>query len=1050
MKECNTTYQHTKLDSICPSFFGKGSMKMLLSASGTWTCWSTGSLKRLNRWCSCLIIALFVVLSASVQAQNFRNNGVYKGSGLFRVQNQATGLPDTVTGTFEYFGKDTQRVAAKNFEHLLLTGSGSLKQTLSDINIINSVAVADGVNFQVVSSTMTLEKITGRITSENGLISGRVKKTVDFSAQSDSSDFGGIGLSIRSNGSVLGTTDVVRISGSSVTSSNGNKSVKRWYEIHPRFTNGLSGNLYFRYAKDELAGNDSLLLELWRSPDSGATWRRQHTVLNGKTLERIGKNIHGLWTASASNNLIGRQNYEFDPDVISAAGADSLKGKIKKPLDSLFIALITDVYGNRISGAIVHFRIIAPLNALGQSLSNTTATTDDSGRVSTRLTLGDRKGRYQVIAEVESFPSTQYIFNGYADPGATALATISSPFPDTIKTILAPFVIESRDADSLAIADVSVQFSIVKFPAGATQQAIVQSDTTTDFTGRARARLRLGEKSGEYIITAHSREIDGVVDTFRVIALHGIPTLAWKDTVVRQDTIGKLIPQFTYTVTDSDTNAVSGRTVRFVLLRPDSTIIDSAFVLTDSIGQAKVATFRYGNTIGIYRVSAQDMNLAGSERFFTCIAVRGAARNLAQYSGDLQVGQIGDQLLPFVVRVTDAGGNFVPNAIVNFNIMSHADTLTKYDSLTASVDTTDLTGQASTTLTLGDRSGRYTVKASIAGVKDTIFSAYAIMIYADVNHDNYRNIGDLTSMIDHAIGRTILQGYDFSKADIYPKRSNGLLGDGLVDIRDIQVCLDSLLKAGWDPTRDWLNNPLPLLLKQEGRSFLAGTNAPIPLSLTDSCFIQTTHIGSRFWLKNVESVKGLQAVLYLKNPLVLDTADIIFPRAKMMTAQVKSVGKEVSIILWNYSNTPIEPGDSTIFRLPIQLTDNNLDSVKVMVSTGVNNAVSMVGAKQIDIRNMIPRDWMLYQNYPNPFNPSTTIEFDVPEITGKIPRVAVQIFNVLGQKVRTIERGIHDVGRYSVRWDGISENGVRVASGVYFYRLLAGDYTSTKKMVMIK
>jgi flagellar hook assembly protein FlgD len=50
----------------------------------------------------------------------------------------------------------------------------------------------------------------------------------------------------------------------------------------------------------------------------------------------------------------------------------------------------------------------------------------------------------------------------------------------------------------------------------------------------------------------------------------------------------------------------------------------------------------------------------------------------------------------------------------------------------------------------------------------------------------------------------------------------------------------------------------------------------------------------------------------------------------------------------------------------------------------------------------------------------------------------------------TIERGIHDAGRYSVMWDGKNDNGVRVSSGVYFYRLLAGDYVSTKKMVMLK
>ena len=203
-------------------------------------------------------------------------------------------------------------------------------------------------------------------------------------------------------------------------------------------------------------------------------------------------------------------------------------------------------------------------------------------------------------------------------------------------------------------------------------------------------------------------------------------------------------------------------------------------------------------------------------------------------------------------------------------------------------------------------------------------------------------------------------------------------------------------------------------------------------------------------MKNTIPIKGLQAVIYMKNIASLDTTDFVFPRASMMKADVKSVGKEVSVILWNVNNTPIEPGDSAIFRLPIQLTNNNVDSIHVLMSSGINNEVSLVNSKQQDIRNSIPRDWMLYQNYPNPFNPTTTIEFDVPEMTGKIPRAAIQIFNILGQHIMTIERGIHDAGRYSVMWDGKNDNGVRVSSGVYFYRLLAGDYVSTKKMVMLK
>jgi hypothetical protein len=342
------------------------------------------------------------------------------------------------------------------------------------------------------------------------------------------------------------------------------------------------------------------------------------------------------------------------------------------------------------------------------------------------------------------------------------------------------------------------------------------------------------------------------------------------------------------------------------------------------------------------------------------------------------------------------------------------------------------------------------VNASIPGVKDTVFVATAIFLYADVNHDDYRNIGDLTAIIDHVLGRKQLTGYDFTSADLYPRHPDETFGDGVIDIRDIQACLDSLLRSGWNPTSNWLKMSAPPLMKGEGGSIPSNNGGTLLTSTTDSCIVQTTYIGSRFSLKNSIPIKGLQAAIYLKNIATLDTVDIIFPRASMMRADVRSLGKQVTVVLWNVNNVPIEPGDSAIFRLPIQLTNNNVDSIHVLMSYGADNQVSILNSIQQDIRNSIPRDWMLYQNYPNPFNPTTTIEFDVPEMTGKIPRAAIQIFNILGQHIMTIERGIHDAGRYSVMWDGKNDNGVRVSSGVYFYRLLAGDYVSTKKMVMLK
>ncbi len=124
------------------------------------------------------LMIMFSFASVDMKAQNFRNipGGTYNGPGLFRVKNDATGLPDTVTGTFEYFGSN-QQVVARNFENLLLTGDST--KTTSSLNILNTFAVADGVRFRI-DSLMTLEKFTGRITNETGIIIGRVSKSVDL------------------------------------------------------------------------------------------------------------------------------------------------------------------------------------------------------------------------------------------------------------------------------------------------------------------------------------------------------------------------------------------------------------------------------------------------------------------------------------------------------------------------------------------------------------------------------------------------------------------------------------------------------------------------------------------------------------------------------------------------------------------------------------------------------------------------------------------------------------------------------------------------------
>ena len=94
----------------------------------------------------------------------------------------------------------------------------------------------------------------------------------------------------------------------------------------------------------------------------------------------------------------------------------------------------------------------------------------------------------------------------------------------------------------------------------------------------------------------------------------------------------------------------------------------------------------------------------------------------------------------------------------------------------------------------------------------------------------------------------------------------------------------------------------------------------------------------------------------------------------------------------------------------------------------------------------LPRDFVLGQNFPNPFNPTTTISYSLPSRS----RLTLDIFDVLGRRVRTLVDGLRPAGKYTAEWDGCDDDGRPVSSGVYLYRLTAGQFAQTRKMVLVK
>ena len=171
------------------------------------------------------------------------------------------------------------------------------------------------------------------------------------------------------------------------------------------------------------------------------------------------------------------------------------------------------------------------------------------------------------------------------------------------------------------------------------------------------------------------------------------------------------------------------------------------------------------------------------------------------------------------------------------------------------------------------------------------------------------------------------------------------------------------------------------------------------------------------------------------------------------------------IFLNNGSNyfTPIDPDMITAGQIwfaenayPIHLNDDGLvDLVHTDLRPGpdgvygggdeTTDIISMIaiqgGPTHAESHNQIPDDFGLSQNYPNPFKPVTTIAFDLP----KPSHVTLRVYNLMGQKVATLVSVDQPAGHYAMTW-----NATGFASGVYVYRLQAGDYSETRKLLLLK
>jgi len=217
-------------------------------------------------------------------------------------------------------------------------------------------------------------------------------------------------------------------------------------------------------------------------------------------------------------------------------------------------------------------------------------------------------------------------------------------------------------------------------------------------------------------------------------------------------------------------------------------------------------------------------------------------------------------------------------------------------------------------------------------------------------------------------------------------------------------------------------------------TYRADTGVEMTESTTGTYQIGWTAAGE--WLEytvNVTAPGTYDLTVYHTSPAAGGQLMVSLDGTELTTVDIPATGDWNTWALTNAVPVTIATASEHILRLDIVTAGFNFDYVDILEQTGVEDNDTRI------------HTFKLSQNYPNPFNPSTVIGFELP----KAADVTLTVFNVHGQQIKTLVSGQMTAGAHQAVWDGTNDMGVKVASGIYFYKMTAGDFQARNKMILM-
>ena len=656
------------------------------------------------------------------------------------------------------------------------------------------------------------------------------------------------------------------------------------------------------------------------------------------------------------------------------------------------------------------------------TLSTTSTATNTNGRAESILTLGPNPGTNTVTVSAAGIPEGQ-TFNAVDILVPKTLEIISGNDQEGLPgaALDKPFVVEVRDRADTPVPGVQVTFSVAR--GGGTLSV---PSATTDKNGRAESILTLGPNPGTNTVTV---SVTGITRT-EMFNAEGIRIPKTLKIVSEGDQVGLpgevLEKPLVAEVRDQTDKPLLGVEVTFSVTGGDGTLsVTSA--TTDVNGRAET-TLTLGPNPGTNTVEVAATGIQ-EKQTFNAEGIR-IPETLDIVSGNDQEGLPGAALEnSFVVEVRDRADTPVPGVQVTFSVTSGDGTLS------ATSATTDSNGRAESTLTLGPNPGTNTVTVSVAGTQEQqTFNAEGIRIplaFWIISGDKQQGL------LGEALAKPFVVEVRDQSGDPLPGVQVAFsvsIGGGMLSATsattDSNGRSESILTLGPNPGANTVEVAAAGIQEKQSVSAIAEL-PPIPQDVNGD---DVVNILDLVFVASALGDEGHGLVADVNGDGVVNILDLV-----MVAGALGNAAAAPSV--W-YRDLEIAPTRAEVGQWLAQTGE-----------LGLTDATSQRGVLFLEqlFAALTPKETALLPNYPNPFNPETWMPYQLAEDAF----VTLTIYDGRGRAVRTLEIGHRISGFYEDRsqaiyWDGRNDFGEGVASGVYFYHLSAGDYSATRKMLIIK